>query len=77
MAGNSSMGHGKSFMEFNEFINIECISLYPSPIDIITHLAETATAFNEFSFTNFDKLYEFTMYIPEDGTDLRKYFSYP
>ncbi|ODM97374.1 Carbonic anhydrase 4 [Orchesella cincta] len=63
-----SVLHGNQTCQ--NLIKSECISAYPSPINIITSHAYEDESLNEFNFINFDTFYGFDMYFPEDGTDL-------
>jgi hypothetical protein len=45
-------------------------SLFPSPLDVITKNAKEDVNCVEFKFNNYDSIYSFVMFVPEDGTDL-------
>jgi hypothetical protein len=70
---------GISFIEpmvgskLKSFHTLNCSNtMFPAPLDIITSNAKEDSSFGEFSFFNYDTLYAYTMFLPEDGTDLCK-----
>lgn len=53
-----------------ETMENECINDLPSPIDILTEEATEDEDMDHFYFKLVDTFFGFTLFIPEDGTDL-------